>query len=87
LIVLQAPARRNREKTFVRRFRQRALRVIGWINRKLMIDRSPWMEMHMLPREDVVRTLETAGASIVACNPDAGAGQKYHSLKYIARKQ
>lgn len=86
LIVIQAPARRNREKSFVRRFRQRALRIIGWFNRKLMLDRSPRMEMHLLPEAQVVRTLEAGGASIVAITPDDGAGRKYHSLKYIAQK-
>lgn len=86
LIVVQAPARRIRANTFPRRIRQRFLRIIGWINRKLWIDQSPRMEMHILPEAQVVRTLETAGASMVATTADAGAGQKYHSLRYVARK-
>lgn len=87
LIIVQAPARRIRAKSFLRRIRQRFLQIIGWINRKLMIDQSPRMEMHILPEAQVIRTLETAGASIVATTADAGAGQKYHSLRYVARKQ
>lgn len=87
LIVVQAPAGRIPEKSMVRRIRKRLLRNISWINRKLMIDRSPRMEMHMLPEDEVVRTLETAGASIVAAIADAGAGQNYTSMRYTARKQ
>jgi len=86
LIVVQATAGRNRAETFGRHLRQHFLRAIGWINRALMIDRSPRMEMHMLPEERVVRTLESAGASVIATAPDSGAGEKYLSLHYVARK-
>ena len=85
-LVIQATARRNREKAFTRRLRSRFLRSIDWINRQLMIDQSPRMAMNMIPEHVVRRTLEQAGATILKVAPDSDAGEKYLSLRYLAQK-
>ncbi|MEZ5277400.1 MAG: methyltransferase domain-containing protein [Opitutaceae bacterium] len=85
-LVIQATARRIRERVLTRRLRSRFLRSIEWINRKLMIDQSPRMAMNMIPEHVVRRTLEQAGATLLEVAPDSDAGEKYLSLRYLAQK-
>jgi SAM-dependent methyltransferase len=49
-------------------------------------DAQPRMEMHALPRDEVVAILERAGARVVAVRDDRSAGLGWQSLRYTATR-
>jgi SAM-dependent methyltransferase len=48
---------------------------------------TPWMEMHALPREQVVATVEAAGGGVVAAFPVDRCGPVWPSVDYIVRRR
>lgn len=56
------------------------------VYRRLKYWKQPVMDMHFVPRQQVVRLLEAAGATILDVRPDQSAGPLLESFRYVARK-
>jgi ubiquinone/menaquinone biosynthesis C-methylase UbiE len=85
-IVFQIPSRRLPERSFRLRWRRRLMRGIEWVNRSLLIDRRPYFEMHTVSESTVRQVLTRAGAIVIEATPNSGAGERYLSIGYLARK-
>ena len=85
-VLFQIPSRRLPERTFRLRWRRRILRSIEWVNRRLLIDRRPHFEMHMVSESIVRQVLTEAGATVIDATPNSGSGERYLSMGYLARK-
>jgi ubiquinone/menaquinone biosynthesis C-methylase UbiE len=64
--------------TRIRRFTRR-----GWDR---YFPSNPIMEVHAIPQEEVRQILESAGATVVAVEPNAAAGPAIESYRYLATK-
>jgi SAM-dependent methyltransferase len=65
---------------------RRGLRRIRELLRPLRWRLSPRMEMHGVPRDDVVATLTSAGARVIDVVPDDQAGYHWVGFRYAASK-
>jgi len=86
-ILFQMPSRRLPEKSFRLRWRRRILRSIEWVNRKLLVDRRPHFEMHMVSESTIRQVLTGAGATVIDATRNSGSGERYLSMGYLARKE
>ena len=53
---------------------------------KLRAAFSPLMEMHCIPKEEVVETIAASGGRVIECIPDGYSGDRYESYHYIVSR-
>src|SRR4029077_6634355 len=89
LVFFQMPSRVRRGESGLgarldRARRQGVRRTVRALTRR--ISRQPEMEMHCIPREEVVRLLEAAGGAVRDVRANENAGELYESFYYAVTR-
>jgi SAM-dependent methyltransferase len=89
LVLFQLPSERRAEESGLgarlRRARRQGLRRT-WRALSRRLSQQPTMEMHCIPREEVVRLLEDAGGRVRDVRANQNAGELYESFSYAVTR-